>query len=100
MTANDVYYHQPYMRSPESTAAEPACSCLTNPAAGAPLISLTHQLQNTIELLRQLPEHATRHGCHILKRITQLNDLMQYVSSHVFFSKRSVMADRVLLFFY
>ena len=82
MSATDVYYHQPYMRSPDSTSSEPPCSCLTNPAAGAPLISLTHQLQSTIELLRQLPEHATRHSCLILKRITQLNDLMQYVRSH------------------
>ena len=76
MSASDVYYHQPYgMRSPESP--ESTCTCLTNPAAGAPLISLTHQLQNTIELLRQLPEHAARHNCTILKRIAQLNDLMQ-----------------------
>ncbi|GJE91592.1 Zn(II)2Cys6 transcription factor [Phanerochaete sordida] len=75
MSASDVYYHQPYgMRSPESP--ESTCTCLTNPAAGAPLISLTHQLQNTIELLRQLPEHAARHNCTILKRIAQLNDLM------------------------
>ncbi|THG99317.1 hypothetical protein EW026_g2997 [Hermanssonia centrifuga] len=44
--------------------------------AGNPLISLTHQLQSTIDLLRQLPEHATRHNCTILKRITQLSDLM------------------------
>lgn len=76
MPNNDLYYHQPYIRS-ETGASDPSCSCLTNPAAGHPLISLTHQLQNTIELLRQLPEHATRHNCVILKRITQLNDLMQ-----------------------
>lgn len=76
MSATDVYYHQPYMRSPDSASADPSCSCLTNPAAGAPLISLTHQLQSTIELLRQLPEHAARHSCLILRRITQLNDLM------------------------
>lgn len=81
MPASDVYYHQPYgMRSPESAASESSCTCLTNPAAGAPLISLTHQLQSTIEMLRQLPEHATtRQSCLILKRISQLNDLMQYV---------------------
>ncbi len=76
---NDLYYHQPYIRS-DSSSSEPSCSCLTNPAAGNPLISLTHQLQSTIDLLRQLPEHATRHNCTILKRITQLSDLMQYVS--------------------
>ncbi|KAI0086942.1 hypothetical protein BDY19DRAFT_995376 [Irpex rosettiformis] len=77
LPSNDLYYHQPYIRS-ENGTADPSCSCLTNPAAGHPLISLTHQLQNTIELLRQLPEHATRHNnCIILKRITQLNNLMQ-----------------------
>ena len=75
MAATDVYYHPP------CAAEQPHCSCLTNPAAGAPLISLTHSLQNTIEQLRQLPEHAPRGQphCVILARITQLNDLMQYV---------------------
>ncbi|KAI0695300.1 hypothetical protein BC835DRAFT_1406246 [Cytidiella melzeri] len=78
---NDLYYHQPYIRS-ENDPSHPtttSCHCLTNPAAGHPLISLTHQLESTIEMLRQLPEHAhaTRHHhCVILKRITQLNDLM------------------------
>lgn len=76
MPNTDIYYHQPYIRS-ESSSSEPPCTCLTNPAAGHPLISLTQQLQHTIELLRQLPEHAAaRHDCVILKRITQLNDLM------------------------
>ena len=73
----DLYYHQPYIRSSEAGSSDPTCGCLTNPAAGHPLISLTHQLQSTIDLLRQLPEHATRNSCVILKSITHLNDLMQ-----------------------
>ncbi|KAJ3533234.1 hypothetical protein NM688_g7310 [Phlebia brevispora] len=76
MTNTDLYYHQPYIRGSDSSASDPPCGCLTNPAAGHPLISLTHQLQQTIELLRQLPEHAARGSCVILKQITQLNDLM------------------------
>lgn len=83
MTNADLYYHQPYIRSSDSTAPDPACGCLTNPAAAHPLISLTHQLQSTIDLLRQLPEHAARGSCGLLKHIGQLNDLMQCVFNYV-----------------
>ncbi|CDO69874.1 hypothetical protein BN946_scf184884.g33 [Trametes cinnabarina] len=53
------------------------CSCVTNPSAGNALIGLTNQLQNTLALLRQLPEHTARHSCVILRRVTELNDIMQ-----------------------
>lgn len=76
LPSNDLYYHQPYIR-PENGTVDPSCSCLTNPAAGHPFISLTHQLQNTLEILRQLPEHSSRHQCLVLKRIAQLYDVMQ-----------------------
>lgn len=79
MPNNDLYYHQPYIRS-DSAQVQPSCTCLTNPAAGHPLIGLTHQLQNTMQLLRQLPEHSNRHHqCVILRRITELNELLQWV---------------------
>ena len=76
---NDLYYHQPYIRPSDPSPVQPSCTCLTNPAAGHPLIALTHQLQSTMEMLRQLPEHSTRNQCLIMKRITDLNDMMQYV---------------------
>ncbi|KAI0769103.1 hypothetical protein BD413DRAFT_629211 [Trametes elegans] len=68
------YYHdQQYVHH--------ACTCLTNPAAGNALIGLTNQLQNTLALLRQLPEHGSRHACVILRRATELNDIMHGTSS-------------------
>ncbi|RDX53475.1 hypothetical protein OH76DRAFT_1343254 [Lentinus brumalis] len=65
----DQYYQeQQYVQS---------CPCVTNPAAGNALIGLTNQLQNTLALLRQLPEHsAARHACLIIRRVTDLNDIM------------------------
>ncbi|KAI0335725.1 hypothetical protein GY45DRAFT_1239785 [Cubamyces sp. BRFM 1775] len=65
----DQYYH-------EQQYVQPSCTCVTNPAAGNALIGLTNQLQNTLALLRQLPEHAPRHSCVILRRVTELNDIM------------------------
>ncbi|TCD68324.1 hypothetical protein EIP91_010962 [Steccherinum ochraceum] len=77
MPNNDLYYHQPYIRPADSPQVPPSCTCVTNPAAGHPLIGLTHQLQNALHLLRQLPEHSNRHQqCIILRRITELNDLL------------------------
>ena len=77
---NDLYYPQPYIRPSDASPVQPSCTCLTNPAAGHPLIALTHQLQSTMEILRQLPEHANRNQCLMMKRITDLNDMMQYVT--------------------
>lgn len=79
MPNNDLYYHQPYIKPIVSSPIHPSCTCLTNPAAGNPLIALIQQLQQTLQLLRQLPEHTSRHQCIILKRIAELHDLMQYV---------------------
>ncbi|KAL1950517.1 hypothetical protein VTO73DRAFT_5641 [Trametes versicolor] len=64
----DQYYQEQYVQH--------ACSCVTNPAAGNALIGLTNQLQNTLALLRQLPEHNSRHTCVILRRVAELNDIM------------------------
>ncbi len=68
-------YYQEQQYVPQS------CACLTNPAAGNALIGLTNQLQNTLVLLRQLPEHGTprQAQCVIVRRVTELNDIMQYV---------------------
>ncbi|KAF7791482.1 hypothetical protein EIP86_002498 [Pleurotus ostreatoroseus] len=89
LAGSDLYYHQPYIRdsagNANSASTEPCnCGCLTNPAAAHPLIALTHQLTQTVEMLRQLPEHA-HHGqgqarCTILKSIGALHELMQCVS--------------------
>ncbi|CAL1712207.1 unnamed protein product [Somion occarium] len=73
---NDLYYHQPYIKPPASSPIHPTCTCLTNPAAAHPLIGLMHQLQNTLELLRHLPEHSGRNQCIVLRRIAELHDLM------------------------
>ncbi|THH10056.1 hypothetical protein EW146_g8494 [Bondarzewia mesenterica] len=52
-------YADPYAgyRSSTTTATDPPCTCLTNPAAGHPLLALVHQLQSSLDLLRALPEH-------------------------------------------
>ncbi|KAI0079491.1 hypothetical protein K474DRAFT_623551 [Panus rudis PR-1116 ss-1] len=73
---NDLYYHQPYIKPSVSSPIQPSCTCLTNPGAAHPLIALMQQLQSTLEILRQLPEHSSRHQCIILRRIMELNDLM------------------------
>ncbi|KAK7681628.1 hypothetical protein QCA50_015362 [Cerrena zonata] len=80
---NDLYYHQPYIKPAVSSPIHPSCTCLTNPAAGNPLIALIQQLQQTLQLLRQLPEHNSRHQCIILKRIVELHDLMHGGSASV-----------------
>ncbi|OCH91597.1 hypothetical protein OBBRIDRAFT_515452 [Obba rivulosa] len=74
----DQYYHHHYVRTlPSEAPSLPSqCPCLTNPAAGNPLIGLVNQLQNTVHLLRQLPEHNTRHQCSILKRIVELDNML------------------------
>ena len=72
MTANDVYYHQPY-------STEPQCGCHTNPAAAAPYISVSNALTGAIGLLEQLPEHAIRRDCTLLKGMKQCNNIMQWV---------------------
>ncbi|KAI0770069.1 hypothetical protein C8Q74DRAFT_1203013 [Fomes fomentarius] len=70
-------YYQEQQYVPQS------CACLTNPAAGNALIGLTNQLQNTLVLLRQLPEHGTprQAQCVIVRRVTELNDIMHGCSS-------------------
>ncbi|KAH9851752.1 hypothetical protein C2E23DRAFT_732307 [Lenzites betulinus] len=69
MSHGDPYYQEQYVQ-------QHSCSCVTNPAAGNALIGLTNQLQNTIALLRQLPEHNARHTCVIMRRVAELNDIM------------------------
>ncbi len=82
----DHYYHeQPHQHQHQQYVQAPAppCACLTNPAAGTALIGLTTQLQNTAVLLRQLPEHNTsRQACAIVRRVTELNEIMQCVPPH------------------
>ncbi|KAI0632286.1 hypothetical protein C8Q77DRAFT_1059973 [Trametes polyzona] len=68
MANGDQYYQEQYVQHP--------CSCVTNPAAGNALIGLTNQLQHTLSLLRQLPEHNARHSCVILRRVAELNEIM------------------------
>lgn len=60
-----------------------SCACLTNPAAGHPLIALTNQLRSALGMLRQLPEHDTQSHCALLKRIAELDDLLHGNSSSV-----------------
>ena len=82
--SNGDHYYQEQAHQQYVQAQTPQCACLTNPAAGTALIGLTSQLQNTAALLRQLPEHATtRQSCAVVRRVTELNDIMQYVPRFV-----------------
>ncbi|KAF7794169.1 hypothetical protein EIP86_005300 [Pleurotus ostreatoroseus] len=78
----------PYIRGSTSNGAnnvssEPyMCGRLTNPAVAHSLVVLTHQLMQTVELVRQLPEHTNyknggAHGCTVPKSIGALRELMQ-----------------------
>ena len=66
-----------YYQEQQQQYLQHSCACLTNPAAGNALIGLTNQLQNTAAVLRQLPEHNASRTCVILRRVTELNDIMQ-----------------------
>ena len=78
--SNGEHYYQEQQHQQYVHAQTSPCACLTNPAAGTALIGLTTQLQNTAVLLRQLPEHNTsRQTCAIVRRVTELTDIMQYV---------------------
>lgn len=79
MLNNDLYYPQPYILPANPVQAQPPCACVANHTAGHTLISLAHQLQSVLQLLRQLPEHSTRHDCTILSRGVELSSLLRWV---------------------
>jgi hypothetical protein len=56
---------------------QPSCACLINPTVAHTYIALTHQLQSTANIIRQLPEHDPQSQCGLLKRIVDLNSIMQ-----------------------
>ena len=58
-----------------------ACTCLSNQASHPTLLSLSNQLQSSLDLLKRLPEHNTRHHCGLIKRISELDSTIQYVIS-------------------
>ncbi|KAF9816359.1 hypothetical protein IEO21_04112 [Rhodonia placenta] len=76
--AGPDHYAQSYVRpsNNSSSTIHVSCPCLTNPAAGNPLIALTNQLRNTLHQLRQLPEHHSHNDCLVLTRILDLDDTM------------------------
>ena len=82
-SANGEHYYQDapqHAHHHHPQGAYVACPCLTNPAAGNTLIALTQQLQSTLVVLRQLPEHSTARqqaACVIARRVAELNDIMQ-----------------------
>lgn len=55
------------------------CSCRTNPATGHALISLSHQVQSTLNSLRQYAQHPENTQCQLFRRIIELHDLMRCV---------------------
>lgn len=73
------YNHHTYTRSSMHSAdvQTSTCSCLSNPAAAPPLITLTTQLRTASHMLRQLPEHHAHHDCRVLHKIVELDDMMQ-----------------------
>ncbi|OJA12188.1 hypothetical protein AZE42_03941 [Rhizopogon vesiculosus] len=60
----------------ESPVSHSFCSCRTNPATGHALISLSHQLQSTLNSLRQYAQHPENSQCQLFRRITELYNLM------------------------
>ncbi|CCL99743.1 uncharacterized protein FIBRA_01765 [Fibroporia radiculosa] len=72
-----AHVHQSYTQISSHRTNTQSCSCSTNPAAANPLIGLTSQLRNTIQHLRQLPEHHhSEQDCLILARIFELDDIL------------------------
>ncbi|KAI0736232.1 hypothetical protein C8Q72DRAFT_244065 [Fomitopsis betulina] len=72
------YNNHSYARSSMQSAdvRTSTCSCLSNPAAAPPLITLATQLRTASHMLRQLPEHHAHHECRVLNRIVELDDIM------------------------
>ncbi|KAJ2917006.1 hypothetical protein MD484_g3424, partial [Candolleomyces efflorescens] len=53
------------------------CPCRSNPA----YLNLSQQLHSTLSSLRQFSHHPPNTGCLIYRRVTELNDLVQFASS-------------------
>jgi hypothetical protein len=64
-------------------AATSFCTCRTNPGAAHALISLTHQLQNATNSLRQYAQHTPDSPCLLYRRIAELNHLMVTSSGNI-----------------
>lgn len=76
-------------RFSHSSSPPAFCSCRTSPATGHAYIALSQQLQSTLNALRQYSQHPPNSPCLLYRRIVELNNLMQYVSSHALTSLRS-----------
>ncbi|KAG2359456.1 hypothetical protein BDR07DRAFT_1415046 [Suillus spraguei] len=61
----------------DSPVSHSFCSCRTNPATGHAFISLSHQLQSTLNSLRQYAQHPENTQCQLFRRIIELHDLMR-----------------------
>lgn len=55
------------------------CSCRTSPGSSMAYISLAHQLQTSLNSLRQYSPHPPNTSCIIYRRVVELNNIMQYV---------------------
>lgn len=63
---------------PGNTATPQAfCPCRTNPATGVAYISLSQQLQDCLNSLRQFSHHPPNTPCLLYRRIAELNSLLQ-----------------------
>lgn len=56
------------------------CPCRTSPATGVAYISLSQQLQTSLNALRQYSHHPPNTQCLLYRRIVELNSLMQCVA--------------------
>lgn len=65
--------------TPSTSPAHSFCHCRANPAMGNAYISLSQQLQSTLNSLRQYNQHPSNSQCLLYRRISELHNLMQYV---------------------
>ncbi|TFK34761.1 hypothetical protein BDQ12DRAFT_761294 [Crucibulum laeve] len=62
--------------SPGGTSSQSFCPCRTSPGTGVAYISLSQQLQNSLNSLRQYSHHPPNTPCLLYRRIVELNNLM------------------------
>lgn len=60
-----------------ASSSDPHCPCRTNPATGHAYISLSQQLQSTINSVRQYSNHPPDSRCLLYRRILELHNQLQ-----------------------
>ncbi|EIW74654.1 hypothetical protein CONPUDRAFT_93823 [Coniophora puteana RWD-64-598 SS2] len=73
---NGGAYHA-HAFAPDSPPGSGYCPCRTNPAANHAFLALGHQLQNTVDCLRQFAVHPEGAQCRLYRRIKELNSMIR-----------------------